>query len=116
MSMKPSVCVSTLLSRRQFLAGSGAAALALLAGGGLAAQGPAFKTRLQRATLIGDPDEKTLRALKAAGFDGVETRAILGEDEARRARELADKIGLRIHSVLVGGATRDATLHAPLIP
>lgn len=58
------------------------------------------------------PDEKSLREMKEAGFDGVETSAVLTEDEAKRARELADKIGLRIHSVLVGGGTREKVENA----
>lgn len=96
-------------SRRQFLAAaSGAAALGLLGSPRLApAQAPAFKTRLSRAMIIDKPDEKNLAPLKAAGFDGVETRAIIPEAEAAQCRAIAEKLGMRIHSILIGGAPRE---------
>lgn len=98
--------VNTRTTRRQFLAAGTAAALGLLAGARPArAQG--FKTKLQRAVIIGKPDEQTLRELKDAGFDGIETNAILPDAEAQQCRALAEKIGLRIHSVLLGGGTRE---------
>lgn len=96
-------------SRRQFLAAaSGAAALGLLGSPRLTlAQAPAFKTQLHRAMIIDKPDEKNLGELKAAGFDGAETRAIIPEAEAAQCRALAERMGMRIHSVLVGGADRE---------
>jgi L-ribulose-5-phosphate 3-epimerase len=89
------------LNRRQFLAGAGAASVSLLAPSPASA---AFKTTLHRAKIIGKPDEKTVRDLKEAGFDGVEVSAILLGDEAKQAREIVEKAGLRVHSVLRGWA------------
>lgn len=99
---KPASILSSS-NRRQFLAASGAAALGLMLGSASAQEVPGFKTRLQRAMIIGEPDEKTLREYKDAGFDGVETRAVLPEDQAKRCREIAEKLGMQIHAVLVGG-------------
>ena len=76
---------------------------------GSAAQAPAppvssltFKTR-QRKALIARPTEDDLRRMKDAGFDGVEGRVIPPE-EAAKMREVAEKIGMRVHSVLYGWA------------
>jgi hexulose-6-phosphate isomerase len=91
------------LDRRQFLAATGAASLSLL--GRDAFSAPAFKTTIHRAKIIGKPDEKTLQDLKAAGFDGVEVSYIFtDETEAKQARELVEKNGLKVHSVLRGWA------------
>src|SRR6185295_13452606 len=38
----------------------------------------------------------------AAGFEGVETSHVCGEEEAKKAGELAQKLGMRVHSVLRG--------------
>ena len=59
---------------------------------------------LHRAKIIGVPDEKTVRDLKEAGFDGVEVSAIMTEDEAKKAREVVETAGLKVHSVLRGWA------------
>jgi len=88
-------------SRRQFLAGAAATSLSLL---GSPSAPAAFKTTLHRAKIIGKPDEKTVTDLKEAGFDGVEVSAILLGDEAKQAREIVEKAGLRVHSVLRGWA------------
>lgn len=89
------------LDRRQFLATSAAAALGLCSQGQAA---PTFKTKIYKAKIIGKPEEKGLRDLKEAGFDGVEVSAIMEEDEAKKARELVEGIGLKVHSVLRGWA------------
>jgi hexulose-6-phosphate isomerase len=83
---------------------------------------PTFRTRLQKAVIVGTPNEATLRPLKDAGFDGVEARVIPVE-EAARCREAAEKLGMRIHSVMGGGSPgglrtaqaygADAVLHVP---
>jgi hexulose-6-phosphate isomerase len=57
----------------------------------------------QRKALIARPTEDDLKRIKDAGFDGVEGRVIPPE-EAARMREVADRIGMRIHSVLYGWA------------
>lgn len=61
-----------------------------------------FKTRLHKA-LIARPTEDELTRMKAAGFEGVEAR-VLPPEEATKMRAVADKLGMRIHSVLYGWA------------
>ncbi len=87
------------LSRRQFLAASACAVLA--------SRLPvrAEPKRLRKALIYGLPDEKWLAALKEAGFDGMECTAWNAEPaKAEQARQLAERFGLRIHSVLRGWA------------
>jgi hexulose-6-phosphate isomerase len=91
-------------TRRDFLAASTAAGVGLLAAGRLEAA--PFKTRLHKA-MIGTPSEENLRKLKAAGFEGMEAAYMAGKhritfDEARQYREGAEKLGMRIHSMLRG--------------
>ncbi len=71
------------------------------------AQGPGtpatpltFKTKLHKA-LIARPTEDDLKRIKDAGFDGVEGSSSLTPEEAARIRGVADKLGMRIHSVLI---------------
>ena len=92
--------MNTTRNRREFLAASAAL------GAGLVlpqkSEAKPWKTTLQKA-LIGKPDEKVLSEWKAAGFEGMECRAWDVEpDEAARGRELAEGIGMKIHSVLRG--------------
>ena len=61
-----------------------------------------FKTKLRKA-LIARPTEDELRQMKDAGFEGVEAR-VLPPEEASKMRTVADKMGMRIHSVLYGWA------------
>ena len=109
-------------SRREFLASSAAAGVAALAAGRLDAA--PFKTKLLKAVIVGEPTEAALKSAKDAGFDGVETRANRATPEqAAAARKLAEKIGVRIHSVMGGGSPTglraaqaygaDAVLHVP---
>ena len=88
------------VTRRDFLAASAA-------GVGLAAVGqaaePAFKTTLKKAVIMHKVTEDGLKKLKDAGFDGIEAGTVPVE-EAKKARELAEKAGLRIHSIIVGGS------------
>jgi len=90
------------LNRRDFLAASAVAGAGLLAAGRL--QAAPFKTRLHKA-LIGSPTEATLTSWKAAGFEGIEAgdRAASPE-QAEKARKTAEKLGMKIHSVLYGWA------------
>lgn len=88
------------LNRRDFLAASAAVGTAALAGGRL--QAAPLKTTLHKA-LIGVPTEETLRSWKAAGFDGIEsTDRGASPQKAAAARKLADKLEMRIHSILYG--------------
>ncbi|NQT53028.1 sugar phosphate isomerase/epimerase [bacterium] len=89
------------VSRREFLAGSAAAGLGLLtAGRGTAAP---FKTKLHKALIRGLPNEGVLKSLKDAGFEGIECGSWdAAPDKAKAARDVAEKLGMRIHSVLRG--------------
>ena len=87
-------------SRRDFLATSAAAGVGILAAG--YAQGMEYRTKLQKS-LIGKPDEATLRKHKDAGFEGIESSAWKATpEEAAAARKTAEGMGMRIHSVLRG--------------
>jgi hexulose-6-phosphate isomerase len=86
-------------SRRDFLAAS-AAGVGLAAAGGRAAE-TAFKTTLHKAVIQGYPSEASLKGLKDAGFEGIECGAWSTEPKkAAEAREVAEKLGMRIHSVM----------------
>ena len=88
-------------NRREFLALSAAAGLGLA---GAQAASAAMKTTLHKAMIIGKVDEKTLAPYKAAGFEGVETTAIVPAEEAAKGKEIAEKMGMRVHSLLRGWA------------
>jgi hexulose-6-phosphate isomerase len=89
--------------RREFLALTGAAALAVVSPAPV--RGAEFKTVIHKAKIIRKPDETELRDLKAAGFDGVEVSYLFDDEaEAKRNRELIEGIGLKVHSVLRGWA------------
>ncbi len=90
------------LNRREFLKTTGIAAAALCAT--RFAGAAEFKTKLHRAMIIGEPTEKSLQPLKDAGFDGVESNAIIDPEKAAECRKIAEKMGMRIHSVLRGWA------------
>jgi hexulose-6-phosphate isomerase len=95
-------------SRRDFLATSTACAAGFGFGLGAApgharAAEPMFKTKLRKALIVNKPTEDELKRLKDAGFDGVEA-GILPPQEAEQCRAVAEKCGLRIHSVLRGWA------------
>jgi hexulose-6-phosphate isomerase len=90
------------IARRDFLAGMTAAG-AVLAGAGRLAAAP-WKTRLHKA-LIGNPGEATMDEWKAAGYEGFEsTNHGASPAQAEATRKLAEKHGLRIHSVMFGWA------------
>jgi hexulose-6-phosphate isomerase len=95
------------LNRRGFLAVSAAAGAGMMLGGRLQAAEPEFSTTLHKA-LIGLPSEATFKSWKAAGFEGMETsgQEAWGKSPAEAAKDhaMADKLGMRIHSVLFGWA------------
>jgi L-ribulose-5-phosphate 3-epimerase len=112
------------VSRREFMTASASAAAGLgLTGSAGAAQTPApggqraggaqaaaapevpltFKTKPHKA-LIARPTEDDLKRLKDAGFEGVEGNREVQPEEAARTRAIAEKMGMRIHSVLYGWA------------
>lgn len=95
-------------SRRDFLATSTALTAGL--GFGLCtapsrarAADPGFKTKLRKALIVNKPTADQLKRLQDAGFDGLEA-GILPPAEAEACRKTAEKLGLRIHSVLRGWA------------
>lgn len=98
------------VNRRAFVASSLGVVAGTMAGRGLSALAgtatnePTFSTKLLKS-MIGTPDEATLKSLKDAGFDGIESNQRHAPvAEAKAARELAESLGLRIHSVLYGWA------------
>ncbi len=95
-------------NRREFLAaaaGMGAAlGLGVGPGRGLGeAAETTFRTRLHKALIREKPSEEELKKLKDLGFEGVEG-GVVSPAEAEKCREAADKLGMRIHSVLRGWA------------
>src|SRR5689334_21842473 len=58
-----------------------------------------FSTTLHKAMIVAKVDDATLRPLKDAGFEGVEARGAVPEDQAAEGRELAERMGMRVHSV-----------------
>jgi L-ribulose-5-phosphate 3-epimerase len=111
-----------LINRRKFIAASTVVAAASgfgvgssaaqtpsgrRGGEGAVAQVPAtpaapltFKTKLHKA-LIARPTEDDLKRLKDAGFEGAEGSSSVTPEEAAKMRVAADKLGMRIHSVLI---------------
>src|SRR6266702_8879353 len=59
-----------------------------------------FKTKPHKA-LIARPTDDDLKRIKDVGFEGVEGRSSVTPDEAAKLRVVADKLGMRIHSVLI---------------
>jgi hexulose-6-phosphate isomerase len=96
------------LTRRDFLATAAATAagLGLHLGPptptGRAAE-PGFKTKLSKALILEQPTEEKLKAFKDAGFDGIEG-GVLAPPAAEKVRGIAEKLGLRVHSVIRGWA------------
>jgi hexulose-6-phosphate isomerase len=90
------------LSRRRFLTNATAAAAAVALVPGFAAPATKFKGRIRKAKIVGPVTEAELQPLKDAGFDGVETTHICPEEEAAKGRTVAEKLGMRVHSVLRG--------------
>jgi hexulose-6-phosphate isomerase len=98
------------LTRRQFLTTSAlvAAGCAAQLGSNLSDAKAAdaatqFKTRLHKALIVPHPTEDGLKRLRDAGFEGVEG-GVIPPAEAEKCRAIADKLGMRIHSVLRGWA------------
>jgi hexulose-6-phosphate isomerase len=89
------------LTRRQFLTRTAGAAAIALAGAPSMRAAP-FRGRIRKAMIIDQVTETALQPLKEAGFNGVQTTHICPEDEAAQGRAVAEKLGLRVHSVLRG--------------
>jgi hexulose-6-phosphate isomerase len=89
------------MNRRQFMSHASAAGLATTVFG-LPLRAATFRARIRKAMIVGEVTENALEPLKAAGFDGVETTHICPEEEATKGRAAAEKLGMRVHSVLRG--------------
>jgi len=91
----------TTINRRDFLAAGTAAILGMAAGRAAASsQASPFKVKIKKA-IIGSPDEASFKRAKDHGFDGVQLHSWNHKpDDARRARELADKVGVQIPSLI----------------
>jgi hexulose-6-phosphate isomerase len=93
------------LNRRDFL--TAAAATVAIGATGMAAQnsgGRSPKSRPHKA-MIGVPSEALLREWKEAGFEGMEsTDRGASPAKAAAVRKTAEKLGMRIHSVMYGWA------------
>ena len=95
------------MSRRGFLASGAAAGLGLMAAGRAGAA--PFKTTLHKA-MIGPAKEDLFKKWKDAGFEGCECRqADVTPDQAAKAREMAERVGIKIHSVLRGWMSFNST-------
>ncbi len=93
-----------VMKRRDFLASSLAAGAGLALTGGPAGAAE-FRTKIKKALIVGKVEEKSLLQIKEAGFDGVECRVWNASPaEAEKARAIAEKCGMRIHSVMRGWA------------
>ena len=95
------------VNRRQFVASAAAAGAGLWAAG--RSQAAEFQTTLHKS-LIGSPAEETFTSWKAAGFEGMEANKWnASPQEAADARKLAEKHGMKIHSVLRGWTRFNST-------
>src|SRR5271166_1144747 len=92
------------LNRRDFLAATAAAAAG--ATGVLAQNSWANAPKSQpHKAMIGVPSEALLAEWKEAGFEGMEsTDRGASPAKAAAARKTAEKLGMRIHSVMYGWA------------
>lgn len=90
----------TTINRRDFLAAGTAAILGMATGRAGASQAAPFKVKIKKA-IIGNPDEASFKRAKDHGFDGVQLHSWNHKPEdARKARELAEKIGVQIPSLI----------------
>lgn len=88
--------------RREFLAASAALGAGMMFAGRLHAA--SYKTTLKKA-LIGVPNEPTLTSWKAAGYHGIESNDRKASvEDAAAARKTAEKLDVKIHSLLFGWA------------
>jgi L-ribulose-5-phosphate 3-epimerase len=110
--------MKTSIDRRRFLAASaGLAAAGLSVGfrpGSAMGAEPPSGGKLKKSWIVGRPGEEELKRIRDAGFEGVEA-TVSSRDEApapadaEKARAVAEKLGIRIHSVLRGWAEFNST-------
>ncbi|MCL2347103.1 MAG: hypothetical protein FWC50_02460, partial [Planctomycetaceae bacterium] len=67
--------------------------------------GKAFRTKIHKAVICSEVTDEVLEPLKKTGFEGVETTLWnTTPEKAAAARLVAEKHGMRIHSVMRGWA------------
>jgi hexulose-6-phosphate isomerase len=94
--------MSHSITRREMLAATAAAGVGLWTAGHV--QAAEFKTKIHKA-MFDNPTEPALKELKKAGFDGIETSQWdVTPEQAAKGCEIAEKLGMKIHSVLFGWA------------
>lgn len=101
------------MNRREFLATTASLTALGATGGAQERQGraaapepppaPVFTTRPHKALIQDRPTEEYLRQVKEAGFEGLEARAVPPPD-AEKIRAVAERLGMRIHSLIRGTA------------
>lgn len=94
--------MSRPLTRRNFLAGTAAAA-GLVAAGHMPVRAakPVFKTTLRKAQIMGSVTDKACEKFRQAGFEGIETtKWSVTPEQAAAGKKTAEKFGLTIHSVM----------------
>jgi len=90
------------VTRREMLAAAAAAGVGLWTAGHV--QAAEFTTTIHKA-MIDSPTEPALKKLKEAGFEGIETgQWNVTPEQAAKGRKIAEKLGMKIHSVLFGWA------------
>ena len=95
--------MSGSMTRRDFLAGAAAVGLGIGGAAGAAPKKSGFKTTLHKALIMGKIGDAGCESLKKAGFEGIECGAwSVKPDDAVAGRKIAERYGLRIHSVLRG--------------
>ena len=103
--------MSKSMNRRQFLAVSAGVGTGLcwsMATKAVAqTTSPTCKVGMKKALIVSKPTSEKLTELKAAGFDGVEA-GIVPVDVAESCRKAAEKLDMKIHSVLRGWAQFNA--------
>ncbi|MFC1738896.1 sugar phosphate isomerase/epimerase family protein [Planctomycetota bacterium] len=72
-----------------------------------------FKHTLRKALIVDKPSEEILKKIKDAGFEGLEA-GVVSRTEAEKARQIAERLGLRIHSVIRGWAQFNSSNKAEL--
>ncbi|MDD2461583.1 MAG: TIM barrel protein [Kiritimatiellae bacterium] len=94
------------MNRRDFLKAAAAAGIvAGLPSAARGATGGTFKTKLEKALIAQVADDVTCERIVKAGFSGVElTKKGVTFKQAIEGRRTAEKHGLRIHSLMSGGA------------
>jgi L-ribulose-5-phosphate 3-epimerase len=94
--------MTPLLNRREFVGAAAAAGIAMTTAAKIC-RAETFKHPFHKA-VMGSPNENFLKQVKEAGFEGIESLDWnVSPEKAKEARGLAEKHGLKIHSILPGG-------------